>query len=115
MQLYDFGDDGWIIKPNGKARYNIVYLVMEYAEGGLFYETIIKNGCLNETDARYYFIKILEAIEYMQKEGICHRDLKLENIIVDYSTKSLKIVDFGYASFVHKIDPKSFLLNESQA
>ena len=37
-------------------------------------------------------------MEYMQKMKVAHRDLKLENILVDCDL-SLKIADFGYASF----------------
>ena len=38
----------------------------------------------------------MEAVKYMHGKGICHRDLKFENILV--SGKNIKIVDFGFAS-----------------
>jgi serine/threonine protein kinase len=41
---------------------------------------------------------MLSAVEDMHSKGISHRDLKLENILVD-SDLNLKIADFGYASF----------------
>jgi serine/threonine protein kinase len=41
---------------------------------------------------------MLSAMEYMESMKITHRDLKLENILIDCDL-NLKIADFGYASF----------------
>jgi serine/threonine protein kinase len=41
---------------------------------------------------------MIESIDYMNQMKISHRDLKLENILVDCNL-NLKIADFGYASF----------------
>jgi len=41
---------------------------------------------------------MINSIEYMNSKKISHRDLKLENILVDRDL-NLKIADFGYASF----------------
>lgn len=40
------------------------------------------------------FQQLIAAIEYINKLGINHRDIKSENILIDYD-KTLKIVDFG--------------------
>ena len=45
---------------------------------------------------------MLNAIEYMNNMKVAHRDLKLENILIDCDL-TIKIADFGYASF-QKID-----------
>ena len=45
---------------------------------------------------------MLSSIEYMHSMKVAHRDLKLENILVDCDL-TLKIADFGYASF-QKVD-----------
>jgi len=45
---------------------------------------------------------MIATIEYMNSKNVAHRDLKLENILVDRDL-NLKVADFGYASF-HKAD-----------
>lgn len=41
-------------------------------------------------------MKILEFLQYLEKENISHRDLKLENILLD-SNKNIKVIDFDFA------------------
>lgn len=41
---------------------------------------------------------ILEGLSYLHKKKICHLDIKPENIMVDTTKKTFKIIDFGYAS-----------------
>lgn len=55
-------------------------------------------GGLGEDGGRYFFKQMLNSIEYMSSMKVAHRDLKLENILVD-NDLSLKIADFGYAAF----------------
>lgn len=37
------------------------------------------------------------AIQYLHSHGVCHRDLKLENILINTTTQKIKIIDFGLA------------------
>jgi len=41
---------------------------------------------------------IIEGLDYLHQEKICHLDVKLENIMLDSKTKKFKIIDFGYAT-----------------
>lgn len=58
-------------------------LVMEYAAGGELYDYLSSRKVLAEEEARRIFRQIATAIYYCHKHKICHRDLKLENILLD--------------------------------
>jgi serine/threonine protein kinase len=76
----------------------ILYLVLELANGGDFFDLVITSGdCLTEKTARYYFKELIAAIEFLHKNGVIHRDLKLENLLLDKNYR-LKIADFGLST-----------------
>ncbi|KAK9905285.1 hypothetical protein M0R45_000337 [Rubus argutus] len=83
-------------------------IVMEYAAGGELYERIRKAGRLSENEARFFFQQLIAGVGYCHAMQICHRDLKLENTLLDGSTAPrVKICDFGYSkSLLHSL-PKS--------
>lgn len=58
-------------------------LVMEFAAGGELYDYLSERKVLNEEEARRIFRQVSTAIYYCHKHKICHRDLKLENILLD--------------------------------
>ncbi|KAJ7945429.1 Protein kinase superfamily protein [Quillaja saponaria] len=66
-------------------------------------------GRFSEDEARYYFQQLISGVSYCHSMQICHRDLKLENTLLDGSpAPRLKICDFGYSksSLLHS-QPKS--------
>ena len=75
-----------------------LYLVMEYIEGISLLDTIRKdnNHYFEEKRAFKIFIQILKAMIYCQNKNICHRDIKLENILIK-KNDDIKIIDFGFA------------------
>lgn len=56
---------------------------MEIAAGGELYDFLSDRKCLEELEARRVFRQIATAVYYCHKNNICHRDLKLENILLD--------------------------------
>lgn len=72
-------------------------LVMEYAAGGELYDYLSERKVLGEHEARRIFRQIATAVFYCHKHKICHRDLKLENILLD-QIGNAKIADFGLSN-----------------
>ncbi|KAI5071590.1 hypothetical protein GOP47_0013841 [Adiantum capillus-veneris] len=85
-------------------------ILMEYAAGGELFERICTAGRFSETEARYFFQQLISGVSYCHDMHICHRDLKLENTLLDGTspTPRLKICDFGYSkSLLLHSQPKS--------
>ncbi|KAL3871723.1 hypothetical protein ACJMK2_039706 [Sinanodonta woodiana] len=61
---------------------NSVYIVMELAQGGDLLDKITEEGPLSKEEAQKIFKQIVEAVEYMHRQNMAHRDLKLENILL---------------------------------
>ncbi|XP_020087773.1 serine/threonine-protein kinase SAPK4-like isoform X2 [Ananas comosus] len=73
-------------------------IVMEYAAGGELFERICDAGRFHEDEARYFFQQLISGVSYFHFMQICHRDLKLENTLLDGSpAPRVKICDFGYS------------------
>ena len=77
---------------------------MEFLEGGDL-QTYIreqKQKKLSEKNARKFFNQLIIAIQYLHCNGIIHRDLKLQNIMLTDSKRRVKLVDFGLSNFYDK-------------
>ncbi|XP_078732496.1 uncharacterized protein LOC144947179 [Lampetra fluviatilis] len=72
-------------------------LVLELASRGELYDLVSHERRLPEDEARRLFRQIVSAVLYCHQNGIVHRDLKLENILLDESY-NVKIADFGLSS-----------------
>ena len=71
-------------------------IIMERPEKCIdLWDYINNNGPLNESLAKLFFQQILNTILSMKAKSVLHRDIKDENILVDLTTKELKIIDFG--------------------
>ncbi|GAA0173336.1 non-receptor serine/threonine protein kinase [Lithospermum erythrorhizon] len=83
-------------------------IVMEYAAGGELFDRIKAAGRFSEDEARYFFQQIICGVAFCHSMQICHRDLKLENILLDGNPAGgplIKICDFGYSksSVLHSV------------
>ncbi|GAQ90250.1 Serine Threonine protein kinase [Klebsormidium nitens] len=78
------------------------YLLQEVMLGGDFQQLVKEhNDTLSEQQAKFYVACMVEALGYLQSQGIAHRDIKLANFLVD-DEGYLKLVDFGYAAKLPK-------------
>lgn len=78
-----------------------VILVMEYVGGGSLYGYLKSKPQrrLEEQDAKRIFKQILEGLKYCHSRCITHRDIKLENLLLD-DNNNIKIIDFGFSTCI---------------
>lgn len=74
-----------------------IVIIMEYASRGELYDYVQERRRLPETEARGLFRQITSAVHYCHKNGVVHRDLKLENILLDKDL-NVKLADFGLSN-----------------
>ncbi|XP_069485532.1 NUAK family SNF1-like kinase 1 [Ambystoma mexicanum] len=78
-----------------------IVIIMEYASKGELYDYISERRRLTERETRHFFRQIVSAVHYCHKSGVVHRDLKLENILLD-ENGNIKIADFGLSNLYQK-------------
>jgi serine/threonine protein kinase len=78
-----------------------VILVMEYVRGGSlhFYLKQHLNRRLPEEEAKRIFKQVVEGIRYLHNRCITHRDIKLENLLLD-DDNNIRIIDFGFSTCI---------------
>jgi serine/threonine protein kinase len=76
---------------------------MEYVSCGELLSFVRKRSKLNENIARFIFRQIIEALQYIHSQNIVHRDIKLDNILIDLQS-NIKICDFGVSKSIRKND-----------
>src|SRR5699024_4522508 len=85
VNIYDVGEDG-----------DFYYLVMEYVDGQTLKEYIVEHGPLTPEQAIPIMEQLVSAISNAHYNGIIHRDIKPQNILMDHDG-NVKITDFGIA------------------
>lgn len=79
-------------------------IILDYASGGELFDHILAHRYLKEKDARKLFAQLISAVWYIHQKKIVHRDLKLENLLLDRN-RNIIVTDFGFANrFEHKSD-----------
>ena len=82
-----------------------IYLVMELLAGGDLFDRVVKKGKYTEEEAKGLMRQLFDAISYLHAQGIAHRDLKLENIMLvsQDNDVDIKVTDFGLAKTEGKL------------
>jgi len=88
LPLFEFGED------QGR-----LFLVTPYIEGGTLARHL-KRGPLSLAEVHHLFVPLVQAIAYIHRRGVIHRDLKPTNILLDEQDGQLyvRLIDFGIAS-----------------
>jgi len=90
-----------------------LYLVMERVTGGELFDKVNAAGPPNSDELRFILYQLVMGLEYIHSKSIIHRDLKLENILIDKELKSgyfnVRIADFGLSIFIGDFGATSFV------
>ena len=94
------------------------YIVMEYCNGGELSKALEKyqekyGKPFSQEIVQHFMRQIIDAFKYIHSNKIIHRDIKLENILINYESEqdkedlnlmkaTAKIIDFGFACFINK-------------
>ena len=76
--------------------------MIEYVSGGSLY-TYLKTKAsrqMAEVEAKYLFKQLVLAVDYCHQRSITHRDIKLENILLNDEKNKVKLIDFGFSTCI---------------
>ena len=86
---------------------HLYFIFMELASGGELFDQVIDRGAnaMEEAVARGFFCQMLDGVAYCHLAGVAHRDLKLENVLLN-ATGQLKLIDFGLSHVYPRLADK---------
>jgi protein-serine/threonine kinase len=72
-------------------------VILEYASGGDLFDYLLHHRYLKDNAARKLFAQLISGVGYLHKKGIVHRDLEVENLLLDRN-RNIIITNFGSAN-----------------
>jgi serine/threonine protein kinase len=106
--LKTHGNSSVINSNNNKS---VKYIIMELGERGALLELLLNKKAFPVKIARFFFKQMVNGLIYLHANNIAHRDIKLENFIVDRNF-NIKFIDFGFACEIK--DNKGELLTHTK-
>merc|ERR1711953_1056788 len=76
-------------------------IVMEKFHCQDLFDYISERGALSEAKARLMFSQLQDTVLMCHNNGVLHRDIKDENILIDVKTEQIKLIDFGSGTYLH--------------
>ena len=107
VELYGVSEKAVLQKADGETE-QVMYLVLELAAGGDLFDYLKHCGPFTEEFARFYFLQLIDVLEYIHSIGVTHRDLKTENLLLD-GQFNLKVSDFGLSTVLSGHDHSGYL------
>jgi len=79
-----------------------IYIVTDFVKGISLqqYSKSLTNRIIRETTARRIFKQVAESVVYLHSINTVHRDIKLDNILIEEGTRMVKLIDFGFSVIV---------------
>ena len=96
IHLISWGEEYILIDGVAENNEKKLFIIIDYLPNKDLF-SYIKSNEIDENMAKNFFYKILKAVEYCHSQGICHRDIKLENILLNEKNEPV-LCDFGYGS-----------------
>lgn len=79
----------------------VVHVVMEQLHGGELFDLVQQREYLSHHETADIAVQLLKALSHLHSEGIVHRDVKLENVMIEgQNSSSIKLIDFGYSKAI---------------
>lgn len=97
IKLHDSSTSEYISLGQCGRHKEVNYMALEIASEGELFDLIYQTGAFSERTARFYFLQLLDALEYLQGIGVSHCDIKLNNVLLDHNF-NLKLSDFGLST-----------------
>ena len=72
-----------------------IHLVLQYVDGGSVQQLLKTHTKIDEPTAQRLVWQLLDAVEFCHANSVCHRDLKLDNFMLDTEHNRLTLIDFG--------------------